>query len=129
MKKENLKIIGLILLGISMLALMYNVENFTKFLTTSLGEKGTGNLLMGILGLMFLGMIAYIVYGFVRMVKSERKASRFRKVVNIADKVSVSVRDSFNAEVVAVDEEYVTISAKFRKGLIYPEYKKEETTI
>ena len=77
MKKENWQIIGALVAVLLMVLLVFNVENVTNFLTGILGEKGTNNLLMGILGLMFLGMIVWIGIAFVKMIKNERKASKF----------------------------------------------------
>lgn len=106
--------------------LIFNIDAFMNFLD-SIASKETINTMSGFLfGALVVGMIVYVIYAFYRMIKFERKSSKFRQTIQLGDQVEFSSPTSFrlSGEVFFVDDEYVTVSVKMRKHLIYPKSEK-----
>lgn len=59
-----------------------------------------------------------------QVIKNERAASKFRKVLNIGDTVSFSSSRSISAEVSKIEGDEVTIIVKLHKNGLYPDYEK-----
>jgi uncharacterized integral membrane protein len=127
MKKENVKFILLVALALTCILMVANVERFVAFLERISSREAVASMSMYILGAMLLGMVGYIAYGIIRMIKFERKSSKFRKELKLGDAVEISSPTSYRlaGDVTVIDDEFVTVSVKVRKGTIYPQTEKK----
>ena len=80
-----------------------------------------------LLGLMFIGMIAFLAYAVYQTIKTEKKGKLFRTTLNVGDKAyfSKSNQSSVDCEVIDTDAkgdgQFVTVKVTVRKSSLYPD--------
>jgi uncharacterized integral membrane protein len=125
-KKEAFKFGALTGLIIICVLMIFNINTFMNFLDNIATKETINNMSVLLFGAIVVGMIGYVIYAFYRMIKFEKKSSKFRETMQLGDQVEFSSPTSFrlSGEVFFVDDEYVTISVKMRKHLVYPKSEK-----
>lgn len=67
-------------------------------------------------------MIGWFVYAIIRMVRFEKKSSIMRKELKLGDVVEISSPSTYrlSGDVSFIEDDFITVSVKMRRDLVYP---------
>jgi len=127
MKKSEKIQLGICLsILIPLICFYENFFGFGNFIDAHFTSTEQLNFLFSILGIISLFIFFSLIYLIIKLIKSEKMASKFRKEIQVGESVRFNGYQNGNiGELLEIEGDYVLVKVKLPKDRIYPIIVKE----